>query len=91
MDKIIVLCSCVGGDDHHLMIVRDLECPTEFYISIQPSNADSIWEKIKYAWRYVWNGPHYDTIVVEQEEIKELGRTLLNLKTIKPKERTVDK
>ena len=81
-DKIYVSCSCIGGDDHNLVIMRDRECPTEFYVSIQQTDAGSIWARIKYAFRYIWHGPYSDSIVVEEEEIRELGKTLVELEHI---------
>ena len=81
-DKIYVSCSCIGGDDHNLVIMRDRDCPTEFYISVQQSDAGSIWCRIKYALNYIWNGPHCDSIVVEEEEIRELGKVLSSIEHI---------
>ena len=85
LDKIIVMCSCMGGDDHYLIITRDQEYPGEFYVTVQESDSGSIWERLKYAWRWFWYGPFNEQLVFEEEEIRELGKVLVELPHIEPK------
>jgi hypothetical protein len=83
VDKVFLMCDCIGPENHFLVVSRDREFPDEFYVAMIPDDQGSIWGRIKYALWYIWNGPHYDTVCTSYDEIKELAKTLGELLEIK--------
>jgi len=76
-DDIMVICSC-GDSDHHLRISRWKDDTKTFYVSIVPTSF-SFWTRIKFAWDMLYTGPHHDTVIMDEDQMKELVETLNNI------------
>jgi hypothetical protein len=79
-DDIIVLCDC-GESDHHLRLSRwkdEKLGRKEIFVSLVKIYP-SFWYRIKWAWDFIWYGPHHDEIILSPEQIGDLCETLNEL------------
>lgn len=79
-DDIIVLCDC-GSSDHHLRFSRWKDEKLgrhEIFVSLVKI-CPSFWYRIKWAWDFIWSGPHHDEVILNPEQIGDLCETLNEL------------
>jgi hypothetical protein len=78
MKKQTITCSCY--DHRHYMQIISAPEDKEITININLVTHLSFWQRIKLSLKYIFNIPeyhgHYDTIILQETEIKELKQLL---------------